>query len=272
MTKWRAARIFCWGVTVWGTILIIVLLVTIFVMHGYSRDMFWSLTSSGGAVLWMLTVGVGGNLLIPTFRRRSELFHAAIAHQLDRVPLAREQLNLSLTLPSLPFAIGCVQRRRVLLGWYGCIYVLIAVLIASPVLVRQLIAGQIAPEGIFMATFLGLLFIVFLGLGIFALVRPSHLTIRATEDGLTIRSSESRTMRWEDARVFALVDGFRRPGSTSTYMLSSGKSAIRWTRLARTRWYSVIVPIISDEEYQRQMDALQSYIAARTDLPLLDLR
>ena len=79
-------------------------------------------------------------------------------------------------------------------------------------------------------------------------------------------------MRWEDARVFALVDGFRRPGSTSTYMLSSGKSAIRWTRLARTRWYSVIVPIISDEEYQRQMDALQSYIAARTDLPLLDLR
>jgi hypothetical protein len=55
-------------------------------------------------------------------------------------------------------------------------------------------------------------------------------------------------------------------------MLSSGKSAIRWTRLARTRWYSVLVPTISDEEYQRQVDALLSYIAARTGLPLLDLR
>jgi hypothetical protein len=34
----------------------------------------------------------------------------------------------------------------------------------------------------------------------------------------------------------------------------------------------VTTPTTSDEEYQRQMNALLSYIAARSNLPLLDLR
>ena len=268
MTEWRAARIFCWGFIVSEAIMVILILVSIFVMHGYNRDTFWSLMSSAGAALWMLTVGVGGNLLIPTFRRRSDLYQAAITRQIDRVSLVREQPNPSVVIPSLPIAIESMQRRRVVLGWYGCIYATIV----SPFLAIQFIASQIAPDGIFMATFLGLLTLVFLGLGIFVLIRPSLLTIQATEEGLTVRSTESRTMRWKDVRAFAIVGGFHRPGTSKTYMLSSGKNRIRWTRLARTRWCSINAPATSDDDFQRQMDALLSYIAARTGLPLLDLR
>lgn len=102
--------------------------------------------------------------------------------------------------------------------------------------------------------------------------QPPHQTIRITEAGLTARSIESRTIAWDKACVFALVEGGKRPGSTAIYILSSGRNSVRWSYRPRTRWYSVTTPTTSDEEYRRQMNALLSYIATRTGLPLLDLR
>jgi hypothetical protein len=103
----------------------------------------------------------------------------------------------------------------------------------------------------------------------FALLR----TIRVTEEDMSHQQSGNRdSVSWDDMRIFAIVEGGKYPGSSATYILSSGRNNVRWTHRARTRWYSIVAPTTSDEEYQRQMEALLNYAAARTELPLIDMR
>ena len=101
-------------------------------------------------------------------------------------------------------------------------------------------------------------------------------TILITREGLSHQYSSYSNyidfMAWKDMRVFAIVEGGRRFSSGATYILASDRHGVRWTHLPRAHWYSTLVPTTSNEEYQRQMEALLSYAAARTGLPLLDLR
>ena len=100
--------------------------------------------------------------------------------------------------------------------------------------------------------------------------------IIVTEEDLSIRAGgRESTMRWEDARLFAMYNAFgaRKSGSVITYELSSAKDIVRWTQvLRRSRFNMRLVPTIPLDEYNRQMQALNALIVARTGLPLSDLR
>jgi hypothetical protein len=95
--------------------------------------------------------------------------------------------------------------------------------------------------------------------------------VHVTEDEIVVHSEGNRraSLAWDNVRVFALI---QQRSNANVYMVSSGKKDVYWSHRLHTRWYSPAEPRTSDDEYRRQMDALLSYIAARTGLPLLDLR
>jgi hypothetical protein len=167
----------------------------------------------------------------------------------------------------LPTSIDLDGRHKVALGWA----VAVNATSALALLLAQVIAVSFALDGHILLLFALFSVLYTVGAAIFV-AEPPHQTIRITEAGMTVRTNESRTIAWNDARIFALVEGGERSGSTKIYMINTGKSSVRWSYRPHTRWYSVTTPTTSDEEYQRQMNALLSYIAARTGLPLLDLR
>ncbi len=241
---------------------------SVFVFHWYTRDDFVATLNDAWLVFLFLLIGIGGNLAIPTYQRRVILFIAAREGQFDIVPQAIPQPAPDSTLLSIPATIDLVSCRRVIFGWAIAIYAVLAI-IFLPVLV---VVSKIAPDASYVYIFWisGTFFYGLIATMLIAL--SPHQTIRITEAGLTIRSNESHSIAWDDVRIFAIVSGRRQRPGTRIYAISSGRSAVRWTHRTRAHWYSAMVPTTSDEEYQRQMEALLSYAAARTGLPLLDLR
>ena len=265
---WRAARIFCWVFTVFGILFGVLLLVGNIAFHWYTRDDFLTTFNDIWLVFLCLFIGIGGNLAIPTYERRVKLFIAAREGRFNVVPQAIPQPVPDSTALSIPTTIELISRRRVILGWVIAIYAIIAIILA-PVL---MVVSKIAPDESYVTIFCisGTFFYVLVASMLIALA--PHQTIRVTEAGLTVRSNDSHTIAWADARIFALVSGRQQTRGTRIYGISSGRSTVRWTHRPRAHWYSTMVPTTSDEEYQRQMEALLSYAAARTGLPLLDMR
>jgi hypothetical protein len=253
--------------TAFGILFGVLLLIGDFAFHWYTRDDFVAILNDAWLVFMFLSIGIGGNLMIPTYQRRVALFRAAQERQFDVIPQATPQPAPDSTVLSIPATIELVGRRRVALGWATAIYIVIALVF----LLAQVVASSIAPNGIFL-WMLGLMSVLYIFIAGVLVAQPLHQTIRITEAGLTVRSNESHTMRWDAVCVFALVDGFRWLGASKVYIVRSGMNRVRWIHRSRTRWYSITAPTTSDEEYQRQMQALLSYAAARTRLPLLDLR
>ncbi len=123
------------------------LLTGIFVFHWYTRDDFAVTLNDAWLAFMFLWIGIGGNLLIPTFQRRSTLFHAALERQFDVVPQAVAQPTPDSTVLSMPATIELISRRQVIFGWAIAIYAMIAVIF----LPAQMVASNIAPDGIFLA-------------------------------------------------------------------------------------------------------------------------
>jgi hypothetical protein len=100
--------------------------------------------------------------------------------------------------------------------------------------------------------------------------------VGVTEQGLKIRYGGKRSvMRWEELRLFALYSTFgtQKSGASLTYELSSATDITRWAWILRPKPLRMgMVPVVSFEEYTRQMQALNALIVARTGLPLYDLR
>jgi hypothetical protein len=102
------------------------------------------------------------------------------------------------------------------------------------------------------------------------------------DDGLVVKRSLHdwwRTSRqvgehpiyWREARLFAIRSA--RPGAPATrYELASPNKVVTFGRARRARWWALYRPIIPWAEYDAQMDALLDVIAARTGLPLYDVR
>ncbi|HEY7348270.1 MAG TPA: hypothetical protein VH599_08095 [Ktedonobacterales bacterium] len=95
--------------------------------------------------------------------------------------------------------------------------------------------------------------------------------IEAREEGLTIRSRfRRRSIHWDEARLFAIDATVKTDQTPDRYELSSATTILRWSRkLESSRFTRLSSPI---QEYARQMDSLLALIAARTGLPLYDLR
>ena len=265
---WRVVRILCWFFTVIGILFGVLLLVGSIAFHWYARDDVLTTFNDAWLAFVFLLIGISGNLAIPTYQRRVTLFRAAQEGQFDVVPQTIPQPVPDSSSLSIPATIELVSRRRVILGWVIAIYAIIAI-IFLPVL---MLVSKVVPDTLYINVFwiFGTFFYILVASMLIALA--PHQTIRVTEAGLTVRSNDLHTTAWEDIRIFAIVSGRHQTHGTRIYAISSGRSTVRWTHRPRAHWYSTMVPTTSDEEYQRQMEALLSYAAARTELPLLDMR
>jgi hypothetical protein len=84
-----------------------------------------------------------------------------------------------------------------------------------------------------------------------------------------------QSISWNEARLFAIdgIYGGKKYPYPTVYELSSANEIIRWMWI-RSTWRIIFFarPAVSQEEHNRQMQVLLSLIAARTGLPLYDLR
>lgn len=260
---WKTMRIICCALILLG----VVMLTTPFIFHGFTFEGWREVFSDFFLIFMLIWFGVFGNILIPTFSRRISRARTAFANPTVETYWATVQPTSDTAALVLPTSIDLDGRHKVALGWAVAVYAISALAL----LLAQVIAVSFALDGRILLLFALFSVLYTVGAAIFV-AEPPHQTIRITEAGLTVRSIESRTIAWDKACVFALVEGGKRPGSTAIYILSSGRNSVRWSYRPRTRWYSVTTPTTSDEEYRRQINALLSYIATRTGLPLLDLR
>jgi hypothetical protein len=111
------------------------------------------------------------------------------------------------------------------------------------------------------------------GLSVASLLRSPYTQLEVRTFGLTLSTpTKTKLVRWREARLFA-VRGPRTSFSKAvTYEFASASEVITWKPLRRLHWWSIERPIVPFEEYQRQMEGLLSLIAARTHLPLYDVR
>ncbi len=97
-------------------------------------------------------------------------------------------------------------------------------------------------------------------------------SIEVSENGLTLYDvSGAHYVPWNEARLFAIYMG-KKDTPAIYYELASAKDIVRWTWLRKFSKLNTELPTTSIEEYNWQMQELLSLIAARTGLPLYDLR
>ncbi len=96
-----------------------------------------------------------------------------------------------------------------------------------------------------------------------------------TEDGITTRFMYKKTtIAWNEARLFC-ISGGTRPRRPLIYELASEKESVFWMELAPdARLYSLLFQPKNKPaaEYRQQIHLLPELVAAKTGLPLYDLR
>ena len=127
---------------------------------------------------------------------------------------------------------------------------------------------------IFLVVFSIVAVIILAGLFAIFLSPVGRLQITVTEGGLISNTGMKIIMPWYEARLFAMYGTFgkQKSGAAITYELSSARWLVRWTWLLRRTLSPGLEPVIPHDEYNRQMQALLSFIVARTGQPLYDLR
>ncbi len=197
------------------------------------------------------------------------------AVQGNRLFLAAEQPTLDRTPLLLPITIKLRHNKgNILLGTGATL--LMAMLFAG--WLTWVVSYQLLLVPDHLLTFLVVFSIVavimlagLFGLFLSPLGRPQ---ITVTEGGLISNTGMKIIMPWYEARLFAMYGTFgkQKSGAAITYELSSARWLVRWTWLLRRTLSPGLEPVIPHDEYNRQMQALLSFIVARTGLPLYDLR
>ena len=271
---WRKMQVIGWVFFLAG-----VLFLALPFAQGFNREAWRRLFDSLSTGLLLLSIGLGGVITIPRFRRRSTLFEAAYASPTGIVPMVANQPVPDNSPIVSPITIRRRIRWPVALAWYAAFFLVATLVVAGLTVGDGLLKEQLAgapPEKSSVTILIVVTIALTCGLAMLIAVlmlpwRQQQMLI--TDEGIILVQSGRRSaIAWKDASVLALVEGGRRPSSSATYILASSRRGVRWTHRSRTRWYSITAPTTSNEEYQWQMEALLSYVAARTGLPLLDLR
>ena len=109
-----------------------------------------------------------------------------------------------------------------------------------------------------------------------AVLVVSYLRIEVTNEGLSIRQvGNDQFIRWDEARLFAIDPIVPMRGRSAIYYeLSGPTNIVRWLRYRQNMsfLYKMSKPARPFDEYDRQMEALLSMIAAKTRLQLCDVR
>jgi hypothetical protein len=273
---YRAIRLLLWVLTGWGVVEFVTQLAhaadarfgtatTLRVVHIVITQ--WSLI-----VLPLLA-----NLVtLPTTHRFRMRLEAAWRGDDAQVPLADHQPVADATALSLPVTIRLRPR------WFMVVSLDVLVLLAIGLfgLAYILVYGPTSLRAATMVVWLGLVAILsFVSIPFLrASQRMDTHGVTVSDEGMTMHlpnmPPQTYAIKWDEARLFAIVGRKRRPGA-AVYMLAApgrGKS-VKWVRVCRPpRWFSIREPTVPFAEYDRQMQALLSLIVARTGLPLRDLR
>jgi hypothetical protein len=207
-----------------------------------------------------------------TWRLRSQ--KCARALQGDQSLLASEQPTPDPTALALPTTIEL--RMRPTLYYIVAAYLLV-ITIGAALVAFFLIPLSSTEKLIFVlaaAGFIVFILIVFLIAAYFGM-RLNRQLITVTDEGITTRYlNKTTTIPWHEARFFT-INGITKQNRAVIYELSSDTASSLWTRilvpkgLIRT---ATLRPTIPFSEYEQKSQALINLIAARTRLPLYDLR
>ncbi|GCE31459.1 hypothetical protein KDA_69430 [Dictyobacter alpinus] len=129
------------------------------------------------------------------------------------------------------------------------------------------------PALIVLAIFIGMLLIAFLFIYFFWL-RYQTQSIELNEEGITTRyQSQKRSIRWEDAQIFAQYEqgGFNRKVNGTTFELANQETVVRWSQ---QRFNATYLKVNSNQarndDFNWLLSQVKAYVAQRTRLPLLD--
>lgn len=176
-------------------------------------------------------------------------------------------------LPSNP--VLHMQRRWLItyiVGFFGSIFLIglgIVMYAASQSVIQDLIHHGQSPYWalcniLFDASTLGLSTVLF----ICWLVYTPRQQITALQHGLAYCcGSHAGSIFWHEAKLFAVIGS---TGETLTFELSSHSAVIHWS--TKPVSFGLAHANITEEKYQQQVQALNALIAAKTGLPLYDLR
>ena len=199
----------------------------------------------------------GARFMLRLERRRQTAAGGSSAHTF----LATEQ-PFPRTVPlSLPLIIGMRPKWAMKLIAWPCVALLVTALSAS-----EAVDHGVWDDRFFLAL------LAALGAGVFVAQHSmGERQIEVTDDRLTVRvGSIEETVPWEGARLFAITSGRH---ATLAYELSSPQARVPWIWVRPDTFSARLYePTISQYEYDRQMEALLALVAAKTGLPLKDLR
>lgn len=198
--------------------------------------------------------------------RTALLREMAAAGEEDAHPLlARNQPRPDETALALP----CMIKLRP--KWTPPIVCFLGVtLVAFTLLTIFLLNTPPAPFGVYVAAYGVFLLFPMLISSLFPLL--GWQTIIVTNEGLRIRAEHPLNIKWQDARLFAIYPANKHAEPPIRYELSGPKAMVRWKRMPRGVSSRVTKTPDPFDEYDRQMEALLSLIAAKTGLSLYDLR
>lgn len=198
--------------------------------------------------------------------------------------LAKEQPEASATALALPITIEQRPRLSTFLLLPGLILlsVLLGGLLGTGLFMHFVPLSRSGSwPGLFviiMIGIIGLLALFFAALCAFFMYYRVRQQITLTQDGLLQVGlfSKVRSIPWRDARLFAILGiyGAKTYPLPTQFELASHEEIIRWGWMhenSRKVLYFAKSKV-SPEEYQRQMQGVLSVIAAKTGLPLYDLR
>jgi hypothetical protein len=215
-------------------------------------------------ILLALVIGIGALYLLPPLRRQMRLHEAYVRG--ESTPLIQPQPTL--TDQSVQQLWIRLKRKPGATSLYMSLVLIVAALVGLMVIRFH----DEPAHTIIQLMVLSCVMLEPLGITIppGSLFHASPL-IRADSEGLNI--SKRKTIKWRDARIFARVGSYRRDPRLAYYELVDDKQSLTFAvALKPPSRFALVKPAASFEEYERQTQQLLGMIAAKTGLPLVDLR
>ncbi len=249
----------------------------------YSLWLSWSMKQGGQLLLAMIYALLAGLFFLQARRWRQMHLRRKLAASEGLqagVPLAQPQPTPNAWALPTPFTITLRPQWFRLLGYMvllGAALVILFIFVFS-LNVGNTIDFENWPFALFAAVLFGAIFawrfflpqtIVVYDDGL-AVKHPLYDWRANSRIGNTMQAGEHR-ISWHEARLFAVRSP--RPGTPATrYELASPNRVVTFGRARRAHWWALYRPVVPWEHYEFEMDALLDVIAARTGLPLYDVR
>ncbi len=232
--------------------------------HGLSMEGGIALVGAVSLFLIYLRIGSRIRLLIPSLRRE-----IAVTQGQAMAPLARPQPDsVSETTIAAPIVISLRQDWRYMTFFA---VILLATFAFFGGVFLSAGSEEYWKSGIALFSLLSSLVAMIALFGVLMYLLRQELI--ASETGISLKQGFSTTIiPWSEARLFAVTGTYTPAPDLIRYSLDGSSATIRWWLYTKPPSWMMPKPVTSFEEYDQQMRALLSLVAAKTGLPLLDLR